>query len=149
LGAKHKIAVKTAAGSLLTKQRFNVPRAVIDVIHLNTIGYATVNLAIRAGFCYPFAKSAKHFLTINAFATVKAVEALQQLRFQFFKRFRRLWQMHGLVFLETAESGADDFTGGLIKTALNFFFHKLCQFWRQRYIHDGISIKFTSLGIIP
>jgi len=103
---------------------------------------------IRAGFFYPFAESAKHFLTINAFATVKAVNALQQLRFQFFKCFRRLGQTHDLVFLETAETGADDFTGGLIKPALDFFFHKLCQFRRQRYIHNGISIKFTSLGII-
>jgi hypothetical protein len=37
----------------------------------------------------------------------------------------------------------------LIKAALDFFFHKLCQFRRQRYIHKGISIKFTSRGIIP
>jgi hypothetical protein len=39
-------------------------------------------LGIRAGFFYPFAEPAKHFLTVNAFAAVKAVKALQQLGFQ-------------------------------------------------------------------
>src|SRR5208282_2056906 len=67
---------------------------------------------IRAGFLYPCAESAKHGLTINAFATVKAFDALQQSRFQFFKRLGRLGQTHGVVFLETAQTGADDFAGG-------------------------------------
>jgi len=29
-------------GSLFTKQRFNVPRAVIDVIHLNAVGNTAI-----------------------------------------------------------------------------------------------------------
>src|SRR5580700_4049589 len=87
-----------------------------------------INLGIRAGFFHPFAESAKHALAINAFAPVKAVNALQQLRFQFLKGLGRLGQARGLVFLETAQTSADNFTGGLIQTALDFFFHKLCQF---------------------
>jgi len=87
-----------------------------------------IYLGIRAGFFffYPFAESAKHALAINAFATIKAVKALQQLRFQFLKGLGRLGQTRGLVFLETAETGADNFTGSLIQAALDFFFHKLC-----------------------
>jgi hypothetical protein len=46
-------------------------------------------LGIRAGFFNPFAEPTKHFLAINAFATVKAVDALQQLGFQFPKGLRR------------------------------------------------------------
>jgi len=57
---------------------------------------------IRAGFFYPFAEPAKHLLAINASATVKAVNALQQLRFQFLNGPGRLGQTRGLVFLETA-----------------------------------------------
>src|SRR5271165_2184561 len=76
-----------------------------------------IYLGIRAGCFYPFAESAKHFLAINAFAAVKAVNALQQLRFQFLKRLWGLGQTRGLVFLETAEAGADNFTGGLIQAA--------------------------------
>jgi hypothetical protein len=37
------------------------------------------------GVTYPLAKPAKHLLAVNAFATVKAVNALQQLCFQFLK----------------------------------------------------------------
>src|SRR5438445_10568347 len=87
-----------------------------------------IYFGIRSGFFffYPFAQSAKHALAINTFATVKAVEALQQLRFQFLKGLGRLRQACGLVILETAETGADNFTGGLIQAALDFFFHKLC-----------------------
>jgi len=81
---------------------------------------------IRTGFFYPFAESAKHFLAINAFAPIKAVNALQQLRFQFLKCLGRLGQSRDLVFPETAETGADNFTGSLIQAALDFFFHKLC-----------------------
>jgi len=101
----------------------------------------------RGSLFYPFAEPAKHFLAVNAFAPVEAFNALQQLRFQFLKGPGRLRPACGLVVLETAETGADNFTGSLIKAALNFPFHKLCQFWRQRYIHDGNPIKFTSLHL--
>jgi hypothetical protein len=42
-----------------------------------------MNSGISAGFFYPFAKPAKHFLAVNTFAPVEAVNALPQLRFQF------------------------------------------------------------------
>jgi hypothetical protein len=100
-----------------------------------------MHLGIRTVFFYPFAKSAKYFLAINAFAAIKAIDALQQLRFQFPKCFRRLEQTCGLVFLKTAKTGADDFAGSLIKPALDLFFHKFCQFRRQRYIHNDFSTK--------
>ena len=89
-----------------------------------------IYLGIRAGFFYPFAESAKDFLAVNTFATVKAVNALQQLRFQFLKGLGCLRQARGLVFLETAETGADNLAGSLIQTALDLVFHKLCQFRR-------------------
>jgi hypothetical protein len=85
-----------------------------------------MNLGIRPGFFYPFAESAKHFLTVNTFAPVKAMNALQQLRFQFIKGLRGLGQAGGLVFLEAAETGTDNFTGRLVQAALDFFFDKLC-----------------------
>jgi len=87
-----------------------------------------MNLGIRAGFFYPFAEPTKHFLTVNAFAPVKAGDALQQLRFQFMKGLGGLGQAGGLVFLKTAETGANNFTGRLIQPALDLVFHKLCQF---------------------
>ena len=59
-------------------------------------------LGIRAGFFYPFAESAKHFLAVNALAPVKAVNALQQLRFQFPKGLGRLGQAGGLILFKTA-----------------------------------------------
>jgi hypothetical protein len=40
------------------------------------------------GVTYPLAEPAKHLLAINAFSTVKAVNALQQLCFQFLKGLR-------------------------------------------------------------
>src|ERR1700723_1513384 len=52
-------------------------------------------LGIRAGFFHPFAEPAKHFLAITAFATVEAINALQQLRFQFPKGLRRAGQAGG------------------------------------------------------
>jgi hypothetical protein len=69
-------------------------------------------------------------LAVNAFATVKPVKALQQLGFQFLKGLGGLGQAGGLVFLETAETGADNFTRRLIQAALDLVFHKLCQFRR-------------------
>ena len=61
---------------------------------------------------------------------VKLVNAFQQTGLQFFKGFGRLGEARGLIFLKAAETGADDFTGGLIQTAPDFFFHKLFQFRR-------------------
>ena len=84
----------------------------------------------RGSLFYPFAEPAKHFLAVNAFAPVEAFNALQQLRFQFLKRPWRLGKARRLILLEPAETGADDFAGGLIETTLDFFFNKLCQFWR-------------------
>jgi hypothetical protein len=66
------------------------------------------------GVTHPLAKPAKHLHAVNAFATVKAVNTLEQLRFQFLKGLGRLGQARGLVFLETTETGADNFTGSLI-----------------------------------
>jgi len=50
---------------------------------------------------------------------------LQQLRFQFRKGLGCLGQAGGLVLLETAQTGADYFAGGLIQAALDFFFPRL------------------------
>jgi hypothetical protein len=47
---------------------------------------------IRDGFFHPFAEPAKHSLAINAFAAVKAINAFQQLHFQFLNCFRRAGQ---------------------------------------------------------
>jgi hypothetical protein len=102
-----------------------------------------MNLGIRTGFFYPLAESAKHSLAINAFAMVKAINALQQLRFQFLKGLRCLRQTRGLVFPETAETRANNFTGSLIQAALDFFFDKFCQFRRQRNIHNRNPIDFS------
>jgi len=90
-----------------------------------------MNLAIRAGFFHPFAEPVKHLSAINAFATVKAIHALEQLGFQFLECPRSLGQTHGLVLLQASETGTNNFTGRLIQTAFDFFFHKLCQFRRQ------------------
>ena len=49
-------------------------------------------------------------LAINALTPVKAVNALQQLRFQFLKRPGHLGQARCPVFLETAQTGADNLT---------------------------------------
>jgi hypothetical protein len=85
----------------------------------------------RTGFFDPFAEPAKHFLAVHAFATVKAADAFQQLRLQFLKGLGGLGSTGSLVFLEAAETGANNFTGSLIQTTLDFIFHELCQFRRQ------------------
>lgn len=105
---------------------------------------AAIYLGIRAGLFYPFAEPAQHFLAINAFAAIKSGNALQHLRFQFFKGLGRAGHVRSMVFLETAQTRADNFTGSLIQAALDFSFHKLCQFRRKRYVHMESSIKFIS-----
>src|SRR5580693_431064 len=96
---------RVAASGLSWAMKYQMPHS-----SSSTQG-SRINLGIRAGFFYPFTKSAKHCLAVNAFATVKAVNTLQLLRFQFFKGLGCLGQTRGLVFLETAETGADNFTG--------------------------------------
>jgi hypothetical protein len=87
-------------------------------------------LGIQARFFYPFTESAEHFRAVNPSAAVKAIKALQQLGFQFFKGLGCWGPAGGLVFLEAAKAGADNLTGGLIQTAFDFSFHKCRQFWR-------------------
>ena len=88
-----------------------------------------MNLATR--LLNTLLKPTKHHLTINTFATVKALDTMQQLRFQFLKRSGCLGQTRGLVVLEPPEAGTDNLAGRLIQAALHLFLHKLCQFRRQ------------------
>ena len=68
----------------------------------------TPSLATKAGAHF-FAKTPKHFLAVHTFTAIKSLNTCQQIRFQLFDRLGKFAWMGLLVFLESAEAGADDF----------------------------------------
>ena len=76
-------------------------------------------------FLDPFAESAEHGFAVHAPASIQRADRLHQLRFQFVQGGR---QADFTLFLEPAQTGADDLAGGLIKAAVHFLRHEFFQF---------------------
>ena len=94
-----------------------------------------MSLANRARLFYSFRQPPKNLLAIHSLATVKAFDAMQQMRLKLFARRRDIPVARLLILLQPPQAGADHFTGGLVKPAIDFGLHKLFQLWRQRHIH--------------
>jgi hypothetical protein len=83
-----------------------------------------------------FAEPPEHFLTAHTLAGVQRFNRLQQLGFEFGQRGGHAHEPHVALFLETAQTGADDFAGGLVKAGADLLLNKFFKFWRQRNIHN-------------
>jgi hypothetical protein len=73
----------------------------------------------------------KDFPSINPLAGLERVDALEQLRFEFFRRSRHSRQTLLLIFSEPPQTGANDLTRSLVQTTADFLLHKAFQFWRE------------------
>ncbi len=90
-----------------------------------------MNLATGTSPCNTLGQATKYFLAVLTLTTVKLVDALEQMSFEFFATFGDCTLAGFLILLQAAQTGENDFADSPVEAAVDFILHELFQLWRQ------------------